>query len=102
MHAQQTPVVYGIQLAGTNSSLPGALGPLYRFPVFVPNVTENETWGWPALGVGCTAEQGCYQASSPLTSMVNVKVLLRRLFEGAGWEGRQAGTEMRVRVMGVS
>ncbi len=43
--------------------LTALLPPLCRWPVFVQNVTEAEDWGWPRLGVGCGAADGCFVVS---------------------------------------
>ncbi len=40
---------------------------LARWPVFIKNVTETEDWGWPHLGIGCGAAEGCFNVTDPAT-----------------------------------
>lgn len=55
-----TPMAFYPVYEGNNTQTQAAL---FRAPVFAVNVTPNETWGWPANGVGCAAAEGCFVVS---------------------------------------
>jgi hypothetical protein len=63
----QARVIFPTSLACCPVLLTAHLPSLHRWPVFVKNVTEDEDWGWPHLGIGCGAAEGCFVVTDPAT-----------------------------------